>query len=107
MSHLTENQQEALLAISYHLKNAKNEVSNALSEVKRIKAEDDFVLLLGFTEQVSKNLGYAANIATAEQEPDEERRTVLAKLTTQLQELDDLQKKYGTTEVDTALGGMS
>jgi len=107
MSHLTEKQQEALLAVSYHLKNAATEANSALSEVKAIKTDDDFLLLSDLIEQVAKNLGYAANIANAEQEPDEETRTVLKGLTTQLQELDSLQKRYATLRVNAVSGGES
>jgi len=90
MSHSTEKQEETLLLVEYHLKNAEVEANNALSEVKNILTDEDFVLLSELVELVTKNLRYAGNISLAKQEPDEERRAVLIALTKQMIDLDAL-----------------
>jgi len=90
MNHSTEKQEETLLLVEYHLKNAEVEANNALSEVKNLLTDEDFVLLSELVLQATKNLRYAGIISLAKQEPDEQRRTVLIALTKQIIELNDL-----------------
>jgi len=88
MSNSTEKQEETLLLVEYHLKNAEVEANNALSEVKNLLTDEDFVLLSELVGLVTKNLRYAGNISLAKQESDEERRAVLIALTKQMIDLD-------------------
>jgi|GEM_PF-6706672 len=88
MNQPTEKQEETLLLVEYHLKNAEIEANNALSEIKKNLSDENFVLLLELVELVTKNIRYAGNISLAKQEPDEERRAILIALTKQMIDLD-------------------
>jgi len=90
MSHSTEKQEETLLLVGHHLKNAEVEANNALSEVKNLLTDEGFIFLSKLVVLATKNLRYAGIISLAKQEPDDERRAVLIALTKQIIELDAL-----------------